>query len=164
MILRCVVAGGWPEPPILDDEDHLGIAAQARDRMGRPRWVIPPTHYLARMKIPVSHKAPQDSAGVPAGEVSDGKRIWVKLRADARAMGDDYYHGVSHVLLERSRMRHAEADVWALQCELVLPHEVAIRCSNVEHAMQLQPNASRELLQAIILRADARALGSGWAL
>lgn len=159
MILRCVARGGWPEPPLLDDEDHLGISAQARDRCARPRWVIPPTHYSARLKIPVIYRAPEDSAGVAAGEVSDGKRVWVKLRDDARVMGDDLYHGNSHVILERSKTRHTEADVWAVQCELVLPFEVAVRCSNVEHALQLQPNATRELLAAIILRANARALG-----
>lgn len=79
-------------------------------------------------------------------------------------MGDDIYHGASHVIVKRAKVRHTEADVWAVQCELVLPYEVAIRCSNVEHAMHLQPNASRELLEAVIARAHARFLRLGWRL
>lgn len=164
MILRCVARGDWPEPPLLDDEDHMGIAAQTRDRMGRPRWIIKPTHYAAKLKIPVSNKVPVDSAGVPARETSDGRRVWVKHCADPRVMGDGLYHGVTHVILERSKVRHTEADVWAVQCELVLPYEVAIRCANADHAAQLQPNATKELLAAIIARANARALGRGWSL
>jgi len=127
--------------------------------MGRPRWVIPPTHYAACLKIPVSFKPPH---GV--NEFNDGARVWVKARANLRQLGDDLYHGVTHVIVERGKVRHNEADVWAVQCELVLPYEVAVRCSNVEQAMHLQPNATRGLLAAILNCAAARFMRLGWRL
>lgn len=160
MVLRCVSGEReWPEPPRLEDDDHLGIAAQARDRMGRPRWVIPPTHYAALHRVPVVHRAP------PTGdEITDGERAWLKPQADVRKMGDALYHAMAHVLLVRARVEHTEADVWAVQAELVLPYEVAIRCPTIEHAMRLQPHASKRLLEAVLERARARFLRLGWRL
>lgn len=152
-ILRGLAADDWPERPLWHDFDHLAVAAQAMEKAGRPRLIVPPLHYCAALKVPVSGKVPPETR-----EVSDGVRVWTDFTRPPKTRNEALYHGLSHVICMRTRKSHNEADVWCVAAELVLPMAVAVRCASVADACRLQPHAPPSLLEAILERTWAREL------
>lgn len=152
-ILRGVAEDEWSEPPCCDDGRHLALAQEAREKAKRPRLIVPPLHYIRRLEIHVSNHVPPD-----AREVSDGESIWYAAGRDPRDMGEDGYHGLAHVICERAKWHHNEADVWAVAAELILPAELALRCRSLTVAAKFQPHVRPDLLEAALYRAHRREL------
>lgn len=153
LILRGLATDDWPERPLWHDFEHLAVAAQAMEKAGRPRMIVPPLHYCAALKIPVSGKIPTDTK-----EVSDGVRVWADFTRPPKSRNEALFHGCGHVICMRTRKSHNEADVWGVVAELVLPVVVAVRCASLGDACRLQPHVPPSLLEAILERAWAREL------
>lgn len=144
-VVAAMIAGRWEEPSCLTPHDWKLVADRARDRMGRPRLIIPALHMTTKLKIPTSNKVPEGSR-----EVTDGQRIWFRRSADPRDEGGEIYHGIAHVLLVREGTTHNEVDACGLGAELAYPGALALAVQDLARAMRLQPNAPGWMLEAHI--------------
>lgn len=144
-VAAAMLGGRWYEPSELTPRDWQLAADRARDKAGRPRLIIPPTHFTTALKIPTSNKVPEG-----AREVTDGQRIWFHRCDDPREEGAEIYHGAAHVLFVREGTTHNEVDAWGLAAEIAYPSPLALQVQDIAKAMRLQPHAPRWMLEAQI--------------
>jgi hypothetical protein len=139
------------EPPRLDVGDRIEVARRARARHDRPTG-CDPLDLLVCDDVLVDDRAPA-ACGC---EVCDG--TWVRYRhhPDPRERGDRCWHGYAHTLLVREGWDSTEADAILLTGELALCTPLALLTPTTEHAVDLQPHATRELLELQMLHALTR--------
>jgi hypothetical protein len=77
----------------------------------------------------------------------DAHWIYSRWHHDERERSDRLWHGFSHVLLRRGGWDHHESDAVLLTGELAMATPLALLCTSTERGLDIQPHATRELIQ-----------------
>lgn len=115
------------EPPLLDEEQIVGIVQSMLRRTKRPALANPLHHLVRDGRRPVDR--PLDGAG---HEATDGTTIWYRWTSDERELGRRIKHGHAHALL--IGVDHNEADAILVTAELALPSQLLSLYATAEDA------------------------------